>query len=76
MNNSRRKEIDKIISDLEEIRSRIETVKDEEQDAFDNMPESLQEGERGEKMQQALDNLDTADGAFDDLMSALEDAKE
>jgi formiminotetrahydrofolate cyclodeaminase len=76
MNNERRKEIDKIISDLEEIRSRIETVKDEEQDAFDNMPESFQEGERGEQMQTALDNLDNADGVFDDLMSALEDAKE
>jgi len=76
MNNERRKEIDKVISELEGLRSRIEDLKGEEQDAFDNMPESLQMAERGEQMQQALDNLENADSTFDELLTYLEDAKE
>ena len=41
MNNNRRKEIDNIISALEEIQNRIENVRDEEQEAIDNIPESF-----------------------------------
>ena len=38
----------------------METLKDEEQDAFDAIPESLQASERGEKSQEAIDALDNA----------------
>lgn len=33
---------------LAEIKEALETVMDEEQEAFDNMPEGLQDSERGE----------------------------
>lgn len=54
MNNARRKEIEKITADLEAIKERIEALQEEEQDAFDNLPESIQYGERGDKMQSTL----------------------
>ena len=41
MNNARRKEIEKITADLEAIKERIEALQEEEQDAFDNLPESI-----------------------------------
>lgn len=31
---------------------------EEEQEALDNMPESLQEGERGQQMQEYIDTMD------------------
>lgn len=71
MNKIRRKELAHIIEKLEaldalraEIQEELETVMDEEQEAFDNMPESLQESERGEQMQEYIDAMQYA---MDDL---------
>ena len=66
MNKARRKEIARAIELMEQARDILESVMDEEQDAFDNMPESLQGSERGEAMEEyictieeVLDALDT-----------------
>lgn len=60
MNKARRKKITKIHQKLEELLSELEEVHDEEQEAYDNMPESLQESERGNEMYEAIENLDSA----------------
>lgn len=60
MNNERRKEIDLLIDRIEGLRFDIEGLKDDEQGAFDGMPESLQAGERGELMETAIAELDEA----------------
>ena len=52
----------------------LEEVRDEEQDAYDNMPEGLQYSERGDMMQEAIDNLDEAVDAVDEVISNLESA--
>lgn len=66
MNKLRRKEIAKAIELLERAREILEQVKDEEQDAFDNLPEGIQCSERGETMEDCIytleefiDSLDT-----------------
>lgn len=76
MNAQRRKEIAAVLNELADLRSRIETVQSEEQDAFDNMPEGLQHSERGEKAEQACSALDDAITAFDEIESALNEAAE
>jgi hypothetical protein len=76
MNNQRRKEINLIIGELAELRSRLETVQSEEQEAYDNMPEGLQQSERGEKAEAACSLLDDAMGAFDEIENALNEAAE
>ncbi len=76
MNITRRKQINSILEQISGLRSELESVNDEEQDAFDNLPESFQEGERGERIQAALDAIDTAFTAFDDIESALNEAIE
>ena len=80
MNNTRRKEIARIRGQLEELSAKlselhgdIDNVLSEEQEAFDAMPESLQEGERGQTMQTALDNLHGALDEADTLTSAVDD---
>lgn len=76
MNKERRKQIDGMIAKLENIKEFISDILDDEQNAFDNMPESMQYGERGYIMQVAIDNLDDAIGniadAIDDLCEAIE----
>lgn len=76
MNNARRKEIEKITADLEAIKERIEALQEEEQDAFDSLPESIQYGERGDKMQSAIDNLEYAADNIQDCLDNLCEASE
>ena len=45
MNNKRRERIQKMISKLEDINTEISEILEEEQEAFDNMPENLQTSE-------------------------------
>lgn len=47
MNKIGRKQIEAIINQLESLRDEIETLKDEEQEKYDNLPDSLQDSERG-----------------------------
>jgi len=75
MNNERRKEIDRIISELQQLQSDIENVLGEEQDAFDNMPEGLQQSDRGEAASEAISELESAQSGVDEVISCLENAK-
>ena len=74
MNNARRKALNSIIERLEGLKENLQTVLDEEQDAFDNLPEGLQMSERGETMEGAIDNMAEAVGAFDDLADLIREA--
>jgi uncharacterized protein YhaN len=67
MNASRRKELNKLINELEDISTRIEGIKDEEQESFNNLPESLQYAEKGERMEEIISLLE-------DSISEIEDA--
>ena len=66
MNAKRRNAIDSVINELvekfEEIKAeaidQLSEIRDEEQEAYDNLPESLQESERGENMQNCIDALE------------------
>lgn len=88
MNNDRRKDLADIRGQLEELnatfddlKTRLEQCKDDEQEYYDNMPESLQGGEKGERAQAAVDALDEAYNAldeisFDDVIANIETACE
>lgn len=72
MNKIRRKELAAIIKKLEaldalreEIREQLAAVRDEEQEALENMPESLQESEKGEQMQEYIDTMENVTGELD-----------
>ena len=69
MNNLRRKAISALMEKLEVIYDELESITADEEEAFDNMPESLQESERGEKSQECIDNLN-------DVLSQIEDIKD
>ena len=69
MNKRRRTELNSIIEILEDANSRLETVKDEEQEAHDNLPEGIQYSERGEQMEQYVDSMDEA---YDSIQEAID----
>ena len=43
MNNKRREKISDLMEELSNLKDRLETIREEEDDARDNMPESLPE---------------------------------
>ena len=54
----------------------LQEVRDEEEDAYDNLPESMQDGERGDLMSEAIDNLDDAICSLDDAITSMEEVTE
>ena len=86
MNKDRRKAITELSAELENLRddidnliSRIEGIRDDEQEYYDNMPESFQQGEKGQAAEAAVSALDEASGAlqevdFDSILNYLDEA--
>ena len=77
MNNARRKEIDKVASlrerreslaeEIADAKEALEGIRDDEQEYVDNMPESLQQGEKGEAAQEAISQLEEAIEALGEI---------
>lgn len=59
MNKARRKQLEKVVEVLTAQMEELETIKDEEQEAFDNLPEGIQCTDRGETMEENVDELDS-----------------
>jgi len=76
MNNIRRSQIAKLKSQLEEVRDSISDLCNEEQEYYDNMPESIQESEKGDAAQAAADALQSACDEIDSAVSELDTAIE
>ena len=68
MNNIRRKQIKKIATSIEELIEQLKFLQEEEQEAFDNLPEGIQMSERGLQMEE---NIDTIEDSIDDIGNAL-----
>lgn len=76
MNNARRKMIEGIIGRIETLKDEIDAVLSEEQEAFDNMPEGLQQSARGEAAENAIGSLETATGQLEEAIGELNSAME
>ena len=74
MNNERRKEIAEAVALLvkakaqyEDAAAILENCKDEEEEAFENLPEGLKGSDRGEAMEQAIEYLQNAIDELDNI---------
>lgn len=76
MNKARRAELNRIINAIQELKNDLEVVHDEEEDAMDNMPESLQDSDRYYAMEEAVDSMDDALDELDEVIEFLESAME
>lgn len=54
MNKIRRKQLQEASELIAKAQGIIESVKDDEQEAHDNLPESIQYGEKGQQMEESL----------------------
>lgn len=72
MNKERRDRLSDVIASLEEAKDLLEDVKNDEQDAFDNMPVGLQCSERGSKMEDYIELMEDAGDQIDNVYVFIE----
>lgn len=58
---------------LDDAKVQIETIRDEETEKYDNMPEGLQSSERGDTMQEGISALDNAIQSLEDAINCATD---
>lgn len=73
MNAGRRALLANAVELLQWGRDTLETAAAEEREAFDSLPESLQDAERGQAMSEAADELDDLVSQLDGLMDQIAD---
>lgn len=80
MNKQRREKISKLKirfqstqAELKQLSNELSFILDEEQDAFDNMPEGLQSSYRGMCSEDAIDNMEEASEKLDEVVELLGD---
>lgn len=71
MNKARRKNIQDVVGQLEDLKSALEDVLHEEEEYRDNIPENLQGSERYEKADEACDTLSGAVDDLEDIITSL-----
>ena len=72
MNKTRRKILEGIIEVLQEQKTAIESVCEEEQEAYDNLPDGIQDSERGQTLSDNVSDLEQASSDLDDLIEQLQ----
>ncbi len=73
MNKERRTELLDVVELLDEAIERLEEIRDDEQDAFDSLPDSLQDSVRGQSMQDAIDAMDVFGDSISVVRSKIEE---
>lgn len=73
MNKARRKWLEDVIAKLEEQKEELESIQCEEQESYDNMPESLQYSERGEAIEENANDLDSYASDLQDVIDNLQE---
>lgn len=76
MNKQRREAIAAIVGKLSDLQGQVDELLQEEQEYFDNMPEGLQAGDKGDKTQCAIDALQAMFDGIDEVVSLAEIASE
>lgn len=75
MNAQRRLQIAAILAKLEECATDVDAVHGDEQEYYDNMPESFQNGDKGSTVQEALDALEAAQDGITQAIDGLTQAE-
>ena len=73
MNKERRKRLAEVSENIEDIMAILEEIQGEEEESYENLPESFQEGKKGEEMQEYIDKLSEVYYYMDDVKSTLDD---
>jgi chaperonin cofactor prefoldin len=72
MNQARRKLIQELLSKLNTAMTDLESILEDEQYYYDNIPENLQSGDKYEQTEEDISNLEDAKTSLEEAISGLE----
>ena len=72
MNKNRREKIGKAFELVGTAQEILQAVREEEQEAYENLPDNFRDGEKGEEMQNYMEMIEEAVGYLDDANSVIE----
>lgn len=72
MNRQRRKKLTEAFEKITEVMDILESVKSEEEESYENLPDNFRDEDRGEEMQNYIDMIEEAYGYLDDANSVIE----
>lgn len=76
MNKERRKILEDIIERLDGIKTELEDLYTDEYRAYENLPEGIQESERGQAICENATDIESAYSEIEDIVSNLQDIME
>ena len=76
MNKERRKRLDDVIDKLEELQQEVAAIGEEEREAYDNLPDNLNDTDMANQMSENADDLDSLDGDFESLLDSIRDIRD
>lgn len=71
MNKADKKTLDELIDKVDTLRGEVEEILGTQQDAFEDMSEKKQQGEKGEALQSVISSLEEAMDDLDRVKDAL-----
>ena len=71
MNKQRRQRIRDVRKEIENCKENLQTILDEEQDYFDNIPENLQGSMRGSDSEDAIDTMESCIEDLENIIKEL-----
>lgn len=75
MNKQRRKDVDAVIDRIDDLKTDIDDVINDEQDTYFNLPDSLQASEKGNKYETAIALMESSKKSLDTAREFLIKAK-
>lgn len=76
MNANRRKALAALEPEIDALIEKIDALRDEEQEYYDNMPEAMQGGDKGEKASAAVEQMEQAITDLENVKEYLQSAAE
>lgn len=65
--------LESIVSSIEELKTELEYIQEEEQEKYDNLPESLQETEMGNRLYESAETIEEIVNRLSDSIDELYD---
>ena len=76
MNKERRKQLNRLLETLADAEQDLSAILEEEQNAFDNLPEGLQGSEMGVTMEEGISTLEDCVDSLQDIQSQIQEVAE
>jgi len=76
MNQRDRKRLGKLVEILSDVHTELEEMAENEQEKYDNLPEGIQESERGEEMLEVAELLQEKVDELSDIIDSLSEYSE